>query len=116
MANLKNLKPWKPGQSGNPSGKPKGTAGLAAKARELGPRCMEVLVTALDDPDTKVRIVAAREILDRGYGKPVAMTADVTNRLEEYDDDTLVAAVDAVRAALVAAVPARNGDGAERAH
>ena len=35
MSNQNNLKPWKPGQSGNPSGKPKGTNHLSTWIREL---------------------------------------------------------------------------------
>ena len=35
MANNKNLKPWKPGQSGNPSGKPRGTKHLSSWIKEL---------------------------------------------------------------------------------
>ena len=35
MANEQNLKQWKPGQSGNPAGKPKGTKHLSAWIREL---------------------------------------------------------------------------------
>lgn len=35
MANEQNLKPWKPGQSGNPKGKPKGTKHLSTWIQEL---------------------------------------------------------------------------------
>lgn len=35
MANDKNLKPWKPGQSGNPSGKPKGTKHLSTWIQDM---------------------------------------------------------------------------------
>jgi hypothetical protein len=35
MANEQNLKPWKSGQSGNPSGKPKGTKHLSSYIREM---------------------------------------------------------------------------------
>src|ERR1700722_1570347 len=35
MANEQNLKPWKPGQSGNPAGKPKGTRHLSAWIQEM---------------------------------------------------------------------------------
>lgn len=35
MANTSNLKSWKPGQSGNPNGKPKGTKHLSTWIREL---------------------------------------------------------------------------------
>ena len=35
MANVQNLKSWKPGQSGNPAGKPKGTRHLSTWIQEL---------------------------------------------------------------------------------
>lgn len=35
MANNQNLKPWKPGQSGNPDGKPKGTKHVSTWIQEL---------------------------------------------------------------------------------
>ena len=38
-----------------------------------------MLVSALDDEDARVRVAAAKELLDRGHGKP-ASVADVTLR------------------------------------
>lgn len=35
MTNTQNLKPWKPGQSGNPAGKPKGTKHLSTWIQEM---------------------------------------------------------------------------------
>ncbi len=35
MAISQNLKPWKPGQSGNPNGKPKGTKHLSTWIKEM---------------------------------------------------------------------------------
>ncbi|WP_104662840.1 DUF5681 domain-containing protein [Ensifer adhaerens] len=113
MARNPNLKPFVKGQSGNPGGRPKG---LAAKAREHADRALDVLTTALADADAKVRIAAAREILDRGYGKPVTMTADVSRKLDEIDDDTLDSAIDALRAATGVADEAGEGEGAPTAH
>ena len=40
---------------------------------------------------------AAIHILDRAIGKPIAMTADVTDRLDELTDDELDSALAAVR-------------------
>lgn len=104
---------FKPGQSGNPGGRPKG---IAAKAREHGDKALDVLAAALDDDDPKTRIAAAKEILDRGYGKPLTMTADVTNRLDDLDDDTLGAAIAALRDAVGASPKAGSGSRAETAH
>lgn len=72
---------WVKGQSGNPGGRPT----LDAEARELrelarmhGPRALGRLAELLESGDGKVVVMAAREILDRGFGKamqPVAETA-----------------------------------------
>jgi hypothetical protein len=64
---LANLRPWVPGQTGNPGGRPKG---IAARAREHTDKALETLVAALDDPDRRVAVTAANIILDRGWGKP----------------------------------------------
>jgi hypothetical protein len=65
---LANLRPWRPGQTGNPSGRPRG---LERLAREHTEAALNALVEALSDEDTRNRITAAGMILDRGWGKPV---------------------------------------------
>lgn len=57
---------FKPGQSGNPGGRPKGVAALA---REHTPEAIKALVAALKCK--KERVSAAIALLDRGWGKPV---------------------------------------------
>lgn len=58
---------WKPGQSGNPRGRPPGTI-----ARDLARRYTEeailTLVAAMRSP--RERVPAAIALLDRGWGKP----------------------------------------------
>src|ERR1051326_5549132 len=93
-------RPFAKGARCNPGGRPKG---IAAQARELGPKALEVLKNGLSDDDARVRMAAAKEILDRGYGKSVQMTADVTKALDDFDDDTLNAAIDSVRSAIASA-------------
>lgn len=62
--------PFKRGQSGNPSGRPKEFAHIKALAREHTEAAIAVLVAALEDPNGRTRIAAAEALLDRGYGKP----------------------------------------------
>src|SRR3954471_2361214 len=66
---------FRPGESGNRGGRPKG---LARKARELagedGSTALMFLASVMADKDeaTKERILAARLLLERGWGKPPA--------------------------------------------
>lgn len=70
---LANLKPFQPGQSGNPSGRPKG---VARQFRELinndPTQIAHWLLEIAADPKAKDRITAIREYLDRAYGKAPA--------------------------------------------
>lgn len=50
---------------------------------------MEVLAGLLNSDDERVRASAAEHIIDRAIGRPVAMTADVTDRLDEFTDEQL---------------------------
>lgn len=59
------MTPWKPGQSGNPAGRPKG---IEAKAREFTDAAIATLVRELSNPRNCVP--AAVALLDRGWGKP----------------------------------------------
>jgi hypothetical protein len=64
---------FKPGKSGNPSGRPKG---IEALAREHTPAAIAALVAALGNP--RERVAAAVALLDRGWGKPAQTVTDAT--------------------------------------
>jgi hypothetical protein len=70
---------WVPGTSGNAGGRPKPPDGLRARLAQLSPRAVERLGELLDSGDERVRLEAAKAILDRHLGRP-AIQADLTVR------------------------------------
>jgi hypothetical protein len=62
---------YRPGQSGNPGGRPGVVKELRERAREYSQQALDVLVAALSHKNVYARIAAAKELLDRGYGRPV---------------------------------------------
>jgi hypothetical protein len=94
-----NLKPFKPGQSGNPGGKPQGARNkltakflneLAADFEEHGRKAIERCRD--EDPGTYVKVVAGLLPKEVDLG---------INRLEEMSTDDIIAAVSALRSYLV---------------
>lgn len=66
---------FKPGQSGNPFGRPKKTQeqkDALAAIRDLAPEASQVLYAVMSDPRTPpaARLKAVEMVLDRTYGKP----------------------------------------------
>lgn len=61
---------WVPGQSGNPGGRIGVDPRVRDAARAHTEAAIAVLVAALDDEQTKNRLLAANSLLDRGWGKP----------------------------------------------
>ena len=68
---------WVPGTSGNAGGRPKPPDGLRTRLAELSPRAVERLGELLDSDDERVRLEAAKAILDRHLGRP-AIQADIS--------------------------------------
>lgn len=64
-------RPFKPGQSGNPGGRPKDVHGITALAREHCPAALMRLVQLMDSKNESVARAACAEVLDRGIGRPV---------------------------------------------
>jgi hypothetical protein len=73
-----------PGASGNPAGRPKPPDGLRPRLAELSPLAIERLGELLDDVDPRIRLEAARAILDRHLGRP-PIQADISLRHAEAD-------------------------------
>ena len=109
-----NLNPWKPGQSGNPSGRPKGTRHLAGYVLEItdgGKKLVDALVAiargfmpdvagqegSRPRKDQQVRpadqLKAIEMLLDRGFGRSpqqLDIAHSVTDRpLAHLSDETL---------------------------
>lgn len=77
---VENLKPWKPGQSGNPGGRPKKLPitdtirEALAKDMGDGKTAADVIVGVLVEAAKKGDITAIREIADRAEGKPIQVS------------------------------------------
>lgn len=96
---LANLKPFKPGQSGNPGGKPVGARNrlnaaflnaLAAEFETNGKKAIKAV--AKEDPSTFMRVLAG--ILPK--------EVELTKQMDEVTDEQLDAAAVAIRAILAA--------------
>jgi hypothetical protein len=63
---------WKPGQSGNPSGRLKVVGEIRALAREHTQVALEALVEIVKNKKAPpaARVAAATHLLDRAYGRP----------------------------------------------
>ena len=77
-----------PGQSGNPSGRPKRDENLAELTRMHTEDAIAVLVSIANDPkvNPSARISAANSLLDRGHGRPPQAVAVKT----ESNNDTFL--------------------------
>jgi hypothetical protein len=73
-------RPYVPGQSGNPGGRPKDALGIQRLALELCPEALEKLAKLMREAESeRAQASAASAILDRGCGKP---TQPVDGRLD----------------------------------
>jgi hypothetical protein len=113
MTKPSNSTKWVKGQSGNPGGRPKLPKELKTRIQTLGDRAI-ALEKALDNDDPRVVVMAAKELLDGGYGKP-AQVVDTTMRSGSFEDQHLAALKDRMDARLLAKA-ATDDDGEVTSH
>ena len=94
-------KPFKPGQSGNPGGRPKSDRTVKALARAHTVDAIKTLaeiVTSSKATDS-ARVQAATALLDRGWGKPLMQLeigeAGAFSDMSDEDLDTFIVAATA---------------------
>lgn len=73
----------KGGPSPNPAGRPAVLADLREAARGFSQEALETLAGVMRDPEAPpaARVTAARELLDRGFGRPV-QSVDVNSKVD----------------------------------
>lgn len=69
---------WKPGQSGNPKGRPRSEHDLPALCRQHTKEAIERLVQIMRAEDDGRALMAVQQLLDRGWGKPITPIVDET--------------------------------------
>lgn len=89
---IPNSKPFPPGVSGNPNGRPKKLPALDALMEKVmgeekdGVSAMEVILKALRAKAAKGDVRAAEIVLNRAYGKPKEFM-DVTHNIKKLGKD-----------------------------
>lgn len=83
---LANLRPFKKGQSGNPSGRPKKLVTVSQLAEDSSEKALKKLIALMDSDKDAVALAAAQAILDRAMGKP-KQSLDVTKKKDVADFD-----------------------------
>ena len=102
-----NLRPWQPGQSGNPKGRKKLDHDAVQYCRDASQPVLKRLKNiALHSPSEKNAIAAGNSILDRAWGRPkqqlsIENPANAPDLLQYADPDTLRMIAD-IRARLMA--------------
>jgi hypothetical protein len=85
---------FKPGQSGNPGGRPRAIVEVAKAAREYTIEALETLAAIMRNRDAtaSARVSACEILIERGWGKaPQMITLRRDQNMKELSDDELIA-------------------------
>ncbi len=100
-------RPWRPGQSGNPTGLPREIPAAVAECRRLAlahvPTAILRLADLLDSEDERVRVAAATAIMDRAGVGPRSWEPDRLEVAHTVDVDAMRTVLAQRVAGLVAA-------------
>ena len=117
------LRILQPGETANPSGRNGRYGEVTRMCRDVGPRATRYLIGIMDDPgeDTRCRIVAIQEILNRGFGKIREMSESELRdapaldleAVSEAKLELVIRALEAARDAKRAQAQGGEGDGGE---
>ena len=95
---------FKPGQSGNPNGRPRKIEKATDQAVDALEKAMGAAVELIDNEDPRIALAAAQLVIDRAMGKP-KQSVDVTSgtKVSEMTAEQIHARLDAIRADAIRA-------------
>lgn len=105
-------RPFRPGESGNPGGRPRAEIEVRELARQHGPAIIRRLLRLSRSKNERVAVAACQVLLDRGYGRApqsLELTAKEGESLQSVAATTLAISRDDAVAAYRAMLPRAAG-------